>query len=687
MKVLLSWLREYVDVPYSVEELEERLPMLGLGIEGITRAGEDAVIDLEIPANRGDLMSIRGVARELAAASRTAARFPAVTLPEDVVSIEERTAVEVTDYTLCPRFTARMIEDVRVGPSPSWLARRLESCGVRSINNIVDVTNYVMLEMGQPMHAFDCDRLTGHRLVVRLSRPGERLTTLDGVERSLDAQALVVADAERAAGIAGIIGGGETEIGPETRRVLLEAASWNPAMIRRTSRRLGVRTESSARFERGIDTAGIPPVQTRAIRLMQELAGGRVLRGMIDRYPEPVPARSAELRWSRVARLLGLEIPQTEGLAILRSLGFEVASQGDVVRVTVPSHRRDVEREEDLIEEVARHYGYDRIPSTMPVEIMGQGMRAASLDAEDAVRDALVRAGLVEALTLSLTNPAALETLRLPADHPWRQMAALSNPMVEEHSHLRTTLLPALVNVARVNVSRDVADIQIFELGRTFHPEDGRVVERRRLALLMTGRTQQGTWNLPPGSVTATYYHLKGVVEGLLDELHVGGGAIVVHPSPWLHPGRAAQLTVRGEAVGTLGELHPEVAAAHDLPSGVYVAEIDLDALLAHAVLTPQFAALPRYPSVRRDVALVLPDSVPASAVDAVIRDVGGPLLESVALFDVYTGPPIPAGQRNLAYALSFRSLDRTLTADEVEEAVETVRQALRERLRAKIRE
>lgn len=687
MDVLLSWLREYVDIAYSVEELEERLPMLGLGIEGIERTGDDAVFDLEIPANRGDLMSIQGVARELAAAARAATRLPAVALSEDQTPVHERTRVEVADYTLCPRFTARMIEDVRVGPSPSWLARRLEACGVRSINNIVDVSNYVMLEMGQPMHAFDYDRLAGHRLLVRPARPAERLTTLDGAERSLDAEILVVADAERAAGIAGIIGGADTEIGAQTRRVLLEAASWNPAMIRRTSRRLGVRTESSARFERGVDTAGILAVQTRAIRLMQDLAGGRVLRGVIDLYPEPAPVRTVELRWPRVARVLGLEIPQDDGVAILRSLGFGVESGGDVLHVTVPSHRRDVEREEDLIEDVARHYGYDRIPSTMPVEVTAQGTRAASLVAEDAVRNALVRAGLVEALTLSLTNPAALDTLRLPADYPWRQMVALRNPMVEDHTHLRTTLLPALLNVARANVSRGVGDVQVFELGRTFHPDDGKVTERRGLALLMTGTTQEGAWNLPAESVTVTYYHLKGVIEDLLDELHVSGAAITAGPSPWLHPGRTAQLSVSGASLGTLGELHPDVAAAHDLPPGVYVADIDLDALLRRAVLTPQFAALPRYPSVRRDVAVVLPLSVPAAAVAEVIWPAGGPLLESVDLFDVYSGAPIPAGQRNLAYALSFRSADRTLTADEVEAAVEAVRQALRERLRAKIRE
>jgi len=689
VRVLLSWLREYVDIPYPVEELVERLPMLGLGIEGVERSGDDAVFDLEIAANRGDLMSVLGVARELAAATRTRIRPPAPQVREDARPVDALTRVEVTDPARCPRFTARMLVDVRVGPSPSWLARRLEACGVRSINNIVDVTNYVMLEMGQPMHAFDYDRLAGGRLIVRMARPGERLVTLDGVDRALDAETLVVADAERAAGIAGIIGGGPTEIGPQTTRVLLEAAAWHPAMIRRTSRRLGVRTESSARFERGIDIAGIPAVQDRAIALMQELAGGRVLRGLIDVYPVPQAsaARTVDLRWASVRRLLGLEIPPDEGAAILRSLGFEVAGREGVLRVTVPTFRRDVEREEDLIEEVARHHGYERIPATLPVEVTAPGTRAPSLVAEDAVRAALVRAGLVEALTVSLTTPSSLDALQLPAEHPWRRMVALRNPLVEDHTHLRTTLLPGLLHAARVNASRSVADVQIFEVGRTFHPEGEGVAERRRLAVLMMGTVLEDAWNLPAEAVRVTYYHLKGVLEALLEELHIAGAAVTAGAAPWLHPGRAAWLLLDGSSAGTLGQVHPDVAARYDLPEEVYVADVDLDVLLRHAVLAPRFSPLPRFPAVRRDVALVLPAEVPAARVAEVIRAAGGPLLESARLFDVYAGPPVPAGHRSLAYALAFRAPERTLAAEEVEAVVGAIRGALEARLRAKIRE
>ncbi|HEY6103851.1 MAG TPA: phenylalanine--tRNA ligase subunit beta [bacterium] len=687
MEVLLSWLREYVDIPYGVEELEDRLPMLGLGIEGVERLGDDAAIDLEIPANRGDLMSVLGVAREIAAAVRTTVRPPAPKVVEAAEPVTGRTSVEVQDTLLCPRFTARMIVDVHVGPSPSWLARRLEACGLRAINNIVDVTNYVMLEMGQPMHAFDYDLVLGGRLVVRPARPGEPLVTLDGVERTLDPQTLVVADAEHAGGVAGIMGGGNTEISERTTRVLLEAASWDPATIRRTSRRLGVRTESSARFERGIDTAGILAVQDRAITFMQELAGGRILRGVIDVYPRPLPPRMVDLRWGAVRRLLGIEVPEEEGVAILHSLGFTLERRGTVLSVAVPSFRRDVEREEDLVEEVARHYGYDHIPAVMPVEATAQGSVTPSLRIDEFVRTTLVRAGLVEALTLSLTTPDVLDALNLPSDHAWREMPAILNPMVEDHTHLRTTLLPGLLNAARVNTSRGVGDIRLFELGRTFHPRNGEIQERKQLAILMTGSFLDGAWNLPAEVVTVDFYHLKGVVEALLRELRMGGWAFGPDRLPWLHPGRTAHLSIDGHVLGTLGEVHPEVAARYDLTAGVYLADLDLEDLLQYADLAPRFTSIPRYPAVRRDVALVLARAVPSVDVVAVIRNAGGELLEDVRLFDVYEGPPVSAGQRSLAYALTFRSPDRTLTADGVEALMTAIRDALRTRLRAKIRE
>lgn len=688
MRVLISWLRDYVDLPFSVKEMVERLPMLGLGVDSVERVGDDAVFDLEIAANRGDLMSILGVARELAAAARTSVRMPQGTPSEDQAPASDLARVDVQDLQLCPRYTARMILDVKIAPSPAWVAGRLEACGIRSINNVVDVTNYVMLELGQPMHAFDYDRLRGGRIVVRRAKRGERLTTLDGVDRALDSETLVIADTDRPVGVGGVIGGADTEIGPTTKRVLLEAAVFNPSGIRRTSRRLGVRTESSARFERGVDFAGVLAASTRAIHLMQQLAGGRVLRGAVDVTRTAVQPRRVDLRWISVARLLGMEVPVQQGIAILRSLGCTVEQEDGTLHVTVPTYRRDIEREEDLVEEVARHHGYERIPETMPVELTAQGTRAPELVAEQTVRNTLILAGLTEALTVSLTNPSALEALQLPADHPWHGAARLTNPLVEDHVQLRTSLVPGLLHVARVNARHRLTDVQVFEIGRTFHPASGgSVAERRRLAVLMMGQILDGAWNLPAASVSVDFYHLKGVVEALLEELHIGGAVYEAASTPWLHPGRSAQLKLDGEIVATLGELHPQVAARFDLPLPAHVAELDLDGILARAVLRPKFAPLPRYPSVRRDISLIVATNISAAQVEQVIRDAGGAHLQKVEVFDVYTGPPVPSGHVNLAYALQFRSSERTLTADDVATAMSAITQALRRRLRGKIRE
>ncbi|OLC31039.1 MAG: phenylalanine--tRNA ligase subunit beta [Armatimonadetes bacterium 13_1_40CM_64_14] len=663
------------------------MPTLGLGTERVEPHESDAVFDLELPANRGDLMCHVGVARELAAANRSAIRLPATAPRRDRSERADAVHVDVREPQLCPRFTAVLIADVRVGPSPRWLARRLDACGVRSINNVVDVTNYVMLELGQPMHAFDYDLLQGGRLTVRFAVPGERLTTLDGVTRVLDARTLVVADATRVVSIGGIIGGTETEITASTRRVLLEAAIWDPSMIRRTAMRVGVRTESSARFERGVDIGGADTASARAQQLLIEVAGGRIASDMLDRYPSPQPPRQLAVHWPRVGRLLGIEVAQAQGEVMLRSLGFGVTKQGDKLTVTVPSFRRDVERAEDLIEEVARHHGYDRIPEAMPVEATAQATRAPILDAQHAVRDVLIRTGLTEVLTVPLTTPAVLDGLRLPSDHPWRAMVPLRNPLIEDHTHLRTTLLAGLLQVARGNIHRRVMDVLIFEVGRTFHPSGAAVLERRGVAVLMTGRLLRGAWNTPEQVSTATFFHLKGVVESLVSELRIGRTLFAPATVPWLHPGRAAQVSMTGQPLGTLGELHPDVAAAAELPPGVYVAELDLDEVLRHAVFQPQFTPLPKYPSVRRDLAVVVPDGVSAAEVERVIEEAGGDLLEAAELFDVYSGPPVPPGHRNLAYALSLRSSDRTLSASDVAAAVGRITGALQTKLRATIRE
>ncbi|MDR7483906.1 MAG: phenylalanine--tRNA ligase subunit beta [Armatimonadota bacterium] len=677
MRVPLAWLREFVDVEESPEALAEHLPMLGLGVEGMETVGGDVVLDLEVASNRPDLLSLIGIAHELAAWRNREVRLPADGVAEVDPPAASVTAVEIEDATLCPRYVAHVITGVRVQPSPPHIAARLEAAGIRPINNVVDATNYVMLEWGQPLHAFDMDTLAGHRIVVRLAVAGETLVTLDGVRRALDPEALVIADTRRPVALAGIMGGVDTEIGSGTHRVLLEAASFAPASVRRTGRRLGLRTEASARFERGVDPEGVMRAARRAARLIAELSGGQVLRGAVDAYPAPAARPVITLRLARIERLLGVAVPADEVVAILGRLGLEVRREGAVVRAAPPVGRRDLEREEDLIEEVARHVGYDRIPEAMPVERMQQGRRPAGLEAEAAVRDLLVRCGLTEALTVSLVTARLLDRFDFDPDDPWRQAVPLVNPLTADHTHLRPCLLPGLLEAARVNVSRRREAVHLFEIGRVFRLDPRGPQERKSLAVVMRGRWMEGAWDQPPQHQEVTLFHLKGILETLVRELRAGTLSVEAGGPRWLHPGRSGRLSLDGQMLGLLGELHPEVAARFDLPGRTFVSELDLAGLLDRAVLQPRFLGLPRFPAVRRDVAVVAPLDLPHAVVCAALRDAAGPLLESVELFDAYAGPPLAPGQRNLAYTLTFRAPDRTLTGEEVDALVDRVHAVL----------
>jgi len=699
MRVPLEWLREFVTVDVPLETLIERLHGIGLPVERIEHIGDDTVLEIELTANRPDCMSVLGVAREVAVMLGHRLRIPKPKYVTRSPAASERIAVEVDDPNGCPRFTARMIEDVRVGPSPAWAQRRLEACGVRAINNVVDITNYVMLELGQPMHAFDDDRVAEHRLVVRRAEPGERLRTLDGVDYTLDPEMLVVADARRAVSLAGIIGGSDTEIGPGTTRVLLEAAYWNPPAIGRTARRLGIRTEASARFERGMDPAGPPLAQERAAQLFTEWCGGRVLRGTIDVSALRAIRRAIRLRPARVVTVLGVAVPRAQMLRSLRALGCTVGPgrggspdghpRARSLEVRPPSFRVDLLREEDLIEEIARVYGYDRVPLTMPRGETTPGTIAPVLRIDARVRETLARCGLTEVMSLTLISAQA-------AAKTGAGVVVVQNPLVAEQSALRPSLLPGLVSALATNAARRVDDVQVFELGRVFHPTpregngglDGRPEERRTLGLASMGRWRAG-WNVPIEQGATDFYHMKGLIEVLLRELGVRDWVMdpLSEASAWWHPGRSAVMKYHGRAIGQLGEVHPDVAAAHRLPHRAYLAEVDLEAVLPAVTLIRTSPELPRFPSVERDVAVVIPDGLPAGQVEAVIRAAAGPLLEMVELFDVYAGPPVRAGYRNLAYRLRLRAQDRTLTADEAEEILQQVRIALQGQAGVRLRE
>ncbi len=707
MRVSLEWLREFEDLNVSLEELVGRLPGVGLGVEAVERVGEDTVLDLEVTSNRPDWMSLLGVAREVALLFDRPLRSPDGT--SSAMSelrrptAAQRVGVTIEDPEGCPRFTTSVIGDIRVGPSPAWMQRRLEASGVRAINNVVDVTNYVMLELGQPMHAFDYDLVAGRRLTVRRAHSGETLETLDDIARTLDGEMLVIADEERAVSLAGIIGGRSTEIGPETTAVLLEAAYWNPPAIGRTARRLGVRTEASARFERGTDPEGPPRAQARAAALLAEVCGGRVQRGLADVYPRRIPPQAIVLRPERAVAVLGVEIHREEMVRILRALGCAVDG-ARTLKVRVPTFRPDLVREEDLIEEVIRIYGYDRVPLTLPRGDTTPGVVAPALRADRRVRETLTRCGLVEVLTLTLVTP---ETAASGGATP----VALQNPLVRDHAALRTSLLPGLLEVLVTNASRRIGDVHVFELGRIFRARGAgeRPEERRTIGIAMMGRWRFG-WNVPEEQAVADLFHLKAILEALLADLGAPPRRVaalapgdplgeMVHQiegaaGDWWHPGRAAEVMVNDRVVARFGELHPDRAAAHRLPHRAYLAEVDLEAVYrivsgGESPMIPRglYAGLPRHPEVERDLAAVVPEDLAAAQVEGIIREAAGPLLEAVELFDVYTGAPVPAGHRNLAYRLRLRAPDRTLTAAEAEEIMGRVRIALRTRAGAQLRE
>lgn len=656
----------------------------------------DEVLELDLNPNRSDCLGVWGVAREVHAitgAPLAAPPWEADAEPAGEVPVDELASVRVEVPELCPRFTARAFTEVRMGPSPLWLKARLMAAGQRPISNVVDITNYVMLLVGQPLHAFDLDRVPGGELIVRRARDGERVTTLDGAERELDTDTVVVADRERASAIAGIMGGEVSEVSEGTTRVLLEAATWNGVNILRSSNRLGLRTEASARFEKQLHPELAMRGQRLASRLLVELADAKLAPGTIDVAAEiPEPHRLV-LRSSRVRGLLGVEIDRAEAKTYLSRLGFEVKERGEEdLEVTVtPERHYDVEREVDLVEEVARLHGLDRLPRTLPAHGNRRGKLTREQRLRRAVEDALVGLGFDQAITWGFTSPAVAERLRLPEGDARRGWVEIANPLGEEHSVMRTTLLGGLLDAAQYNAARGAEAIALFEVGRAFlrepSPREGLVAagayagrlpapvrEPLRLGCLVVGPLVPPSWRRREEG--ADFFALKGVLETLGRRLDVQLG-FEPEAEPFLHPGRAARVSLGGEDLGWLGELHPLVAREWDLDGGV-ACELDLAPLFAAARLGEgTYEDLTSFPAVLQDLAVVVDEDVPAERVRAAVAEGGGELLRSVRIFDLYRGEQIGEGRKSLALRLEFRAPDRTLTDEEVAERREAIRASL----------
>ena len=658
----------------------------GTPLESVLPIATD-VLELEITPNRPDCLGIYGVAREVHAA--TGAPLGAPPWADDpfpggdsVPGFE--VVVEAED--LCPRFTGRAFEDVRIGPSPPWLKARLMAAGQRPISNVVDITNYAMLLTGQPLHAFDMDRVAGGRLVVRRARDGEEIETLDGAVRRLDSEMVVIDDADGPTSIAGVMGGARSEVGEGTTRVLMEVATWIGPNIHRTSLRLGLRSEASGRFEKQLQPEQALHAQAVAARLMVELCGARPVGGTIDvGGPGPRPP-VIRLRDSRVAGLLGIEVPRGRSEEILRALEFEVAEADDGLDVRPPDFRRgDVTREADVIEEVARLHGLEHVPATLPARRGAVGRLTREQRLRRRVQDVLAHRGLHEVVGWSFTSPDLVDRLRLAEGDERRRLLALENPMSEDQSVMRTTLLGSLLDTTRANAALGARDVGVFEVGAVYlaRGRDELPDETQHLAGLVTGAVAPASWRAPEPRA-ADLFAAKGALAAALDALRVDW-SVQAAEEPFLHPGRSAAVLAGGERVGWLGEVHPLVARAWELEAAAAF-EVDLDRVLALAPDVTAFRDLTSFPPVHQDIAVVVPEDVLAARVVEVVRAAGGPELDRVEVFDVYRGEQVGAGRVSLALRLEFRAPDRTLTDDEVADRRAAITAALADELDGTLR-
>jgi phenylalanyl-tRNA synthetase beta chain len=670
VKIVHNWLAEMAPIPGDVETVAREISLRGFEVADVA----NGVIDFEITANRPDCLSHVGMAREAHAIWGFRPPSPDADIQTSVSFSDDRAAagaipVSIEAPDLCPRYAAQVF-DVKVGPSPSWMVERLEAAGVRSINNIVDITNYVMLEVGQPMHAFDLERLHGGRLVIRRARTGETLRTLDGVDRALDPEMLVIADAERAVALGGVMGGHDSEISSTTTRMVMESAFFHPASVRRTSRRLGLKSEASIRFERGADIDAPLEGLAHAARLLREMGAGTA-GAMVDVYPEPRQPLSLRLRASRIERVLGVHVPSDDVERILTRLGFFVEPDGNTGwAVTIPTFRVDVTREIDLIEEVGRHFGFDNLPVTFPTLGAAQPAPDLGLERDRRTRAALAAAGFSESMTFAFIERAAAEPF-CDADTP---AAAIANPLSEKFAVLRPSLLPGLIDSASHNRRRGRKDVRLFETGSRF----GAAGEGRAVGLVWSGAGNALHWSA--AQRTADFFDMKGAVELLCVAHEIRDVAFAAADAAFLVRGRAAEARSGAARIGVLGQVLPSIAEARGFPPGeeVYVAEVDLDALASR---TPggelRTDSLPRFPSIVRDVSILVDEALPAAAVRGTIRSSAPQTLHSIVEFDRYQGKGIPEGRVSLSLRLTFRSPDRTLTDDEVDAALTAIVETL----------
>jgi phenylalanyl-tRNA synthetase beta chain len=657
--VPLEWLRDFVDIPESAEEISEALTMAGLE----TALKEDGILEIDITPNRADCLSVAGIAREIAAIKNRKFRlndyrFKHGFKPDFKV---------VIDSPLCRRYAGRIIRGVNIDESPNWMKKRLEVAGIRSINNVVDITNYVMLELGHPLHAFDLRTLRGNMIRVDVADSVREFVTLDGQKRLLSPDALLIWDGERPVALAGIMGGEETEVKEDTTDVFLESAYFEPSSIRRTSKALGLKTESSYRFERGTDIEGLINALDRAASLISEICGGEV-SDRIDTYSYPLQPKSVYLRFQSVKRILGIEISPDEITEILKNLGFIIQNRDDRgLNIEIPTFRVDISMETDIIEEIARLYGYQNIPSTVPkAEIKSDPPSYLSNTLRN-IKQVLLFSGFSESINYSFMNPLMLDLLRISPDDRRRETIELLNPLRKDESVLRTFLLPSLLHCLILNINRGVMDIKLFEISRVFFRTDEELPEERlHLGAVYFYKRGQRLWE----TSTEVYYIMKGIVEKLVSALNIKGLYFESSREPFVHKGKSADLLIGDKRVGYVGVLSPEVRDALDLKEpkeDIGIMELDIESLLEGIERERKFKPLPKYPAVQRDISLVVPRELKTSDVLGYLQDYPSELIEDIRIFDLYEGKNIPKGMKSLGISIVYRADNRTLTDPEVD--------------------
>lgn len=650
----------------------------------------DVILEFELTANRADCFSVFGLVREIAAITGNKPHFPEIKVNEDDnTKLNDIFSVEIADPDLCSRFSTRMLKNVKIGPSPEWMQQRLEGAGIRSINNVVDVTNFVMIELGHPMHAYDYDKITGKKLIARRAIEGEELHTLDDTSRKAKGEMLVIADSEKAAGLAGIMGGFETEITDTTTTVVLESADFYGPCIRRTARACGLSSEASGRFERGVDSETTIKALDRAAQLLQEMGACTVCEGIVDVYPNPKQANYVTFTPEQINNHLGINIAKDVMLNIITSVGFDVTKdENDEITVKVPSWRNDVTCMADISEEIARLHGFDKIKSTLPNGVSMQGTQSAKQTFIDKVKASLSSQGLYETISFALTNEETFNKLNIPQDSPLRKAVPIMNPLSDEYPLVRTTLLSSIFDNLARNLARKNDDVALFEVGSVFFPKALPVTELPdevvKIAGAITGRRNAQGWNQTNDMVD--FYDAKGIIEELLANLRVTRYTVETGTHYAMHPGKTALFKKGRDVIATVGEVHPAVLSAYGITKPVYIFELDATIVMKYMAKDLKYKALPKYPATSRDLAMLVDVDVNAADIEKAMTKAAGQNLTQITLFDVYTGKQVEEGKKSLAFSLTFQSNDKTLTDAEIDPAIEKIVAKLQKDFNANLR-